>query len=201
MGSLILMILSTTAGLAETRMSLHQPLSVHGLHHVVVFSDSRCTLKMLVIDAYSSSFVWEVADARRALQDAVGSVSPMVPCPSDVPGNYRANSLAAAAYLDEERTMFYRSYRRDKIDVTPCDIFSTSEHRCLWGNTTCLSRGLGRSSRALLHCLRANCAFPRAVLYHLGRVNAPNCVLCGDFGGFQHVLCLSPILGPLEIQC
>lgn len=47
---------------------------------------------------------------------------------------------------------------------------------------------LYESVRALLHRLRANCAFARAVLYRPGSVSDPNYVLCDDFEDIDHVL-------------
>lgn len=62
----------TTAELAATRMVLHH----HVLHHLVIFTNSSCALKMLLNDEHNSPFVREVANACRSLEDSGCSLSP-----------------------------------------------------------------------------------------------------------------------------
>lgn len=166
------------AELPEIRLA-HHLASLCCLHHVVISTDPRCALKLLLNAEHTSLFMPGVTNACRVLEGAGSCLSlQWVPSHSDVPGNDRADALAAVAHLNEEPPNF-----RDRFTEATRMLHQAISPRYLYtGVSTGTSpypvlNRLRRRSGAFLLRLRVNCAFTQTALYRLGRLSCPNCVL------------------------
>lgn len=189
---------STTAEMVAILLALEYLRTTEWMTAAVILTDSRTALRNLANAGEGSLLAQETAHLATTLQERGWTLAfQWVPAHSGIVGNERADTLAKNAHALPSPTYHLRPFHEARLLIAR-NIRSRHPDPSTARGTPPIpvpDSRLTRADASLLHRLRTGSAFTRLALHRYGRagrVDSPECTVCGDPEDITHILLICP---------